>query len=216
MRQVPVVVENVAGTKNFDAAAQRTVTARAPLFWAFSCCPCPGVHVSPGHRVGAQPVTPPAAVASVGARIPHLQEQTVSHPSRRPLAVVTWSIIAVLAAGCSLFRGPVTAPADPPPPATTPAPPPPPAPAPTLPPPPAPPVDVEALIVAAAAEQTGYPESLIRAFLAARGIDVEQVVANLGVPADQVDDILAEMKARGVDTIPELQAFLTELQARVP
>jgi hypothetical protein len=134
----------------------------------------------------------------------------------------SWGLVALLAAGCGFFRLPVAPPPAPEPPAPAPAPPPPPVtpappPAPPAPvPPPAPPVDVEALVVAAVAEQLGLSEFFVRSYLAASGIDVEQRLATAGITADEVDALIAEAKARGVDTPAELRAFIIEVSQRPP
>lgn len=130
----------------------------------------------------------------------------------------SWGLVVLLAAGCGFFRLPVAAPPAPEPPAPAPAPPAPPVtPAPPAPvPPPAPPVDVEALVVAAVAEQLGVSEFFVRSYLAASGIDVEQRLAAAGITADEVDGLIAEAQARGIDTPAELRAFIIEISQRPP
>jgi pyruvate/2-oxoglutarate dehydrogenase complex dihydrolipoamide acyltransferase (E2) component len=134
--------------------------------------------------------------------------------------VVTWAVVALLSAGCGFFRVPAVAPPEPAAPAPAPVPPPTPAPPPKAPapaPPPAPPpVDVEALIVQAVAGDLGVSERFVRSYLAASGIDIEQRLAAAGIGADEVDDLIAEARARGVDTPSELRAFIVEISMRGP
>jgi hypothetical protein len=84
------------------------------------------------------------------------------------------------------------------------------------PPPAPPPVDVEALIVEAVAADLGVSEGFVRTYLAVSGIDIEQRLAAAGITADEVDDLIAEARARGVDTPAELRAFIVEVSLRGP
>jgi hypothetical protein len=150
--------------------------------------------------------------------------QRLRHASR----IVGLAVIAVLGAGCALLGiGPVTeepAPASPAPATPTPTPSRTPAPTstPTVPPSPAPDdyAGAEDLIVAAVAEQTGYPESLVRSYLrsymSSQGYTVESYLAAARIAPDEVDDLIAEARSRGIDTPEEFYAFLTEVINRPP
>ncbi len=66
------------------------------------------------------------------------------------------------------------------------------------------------------AQQLGVSEFFVRAYLSASGIDIEQRLAAAGITADEVDDLIAEAQARGVDTPEELRAFIIEVSQRPP
>lgn len=83
-------------------------------------------------------------------------------------------------------------------------------------PPPALPVDVEAVVIQAVAQDLGVSEGFIRAYLAAAGIDVAARLAAAGVGPDEVEALIAEARARGVGTPAELQAFIIEASRRPP
>lgn len=145
-------------------------------------------------------------------------------------AVVGWVAVAVLGAGCSLFGTPIVeepAPASPP--ASTPSPrptatvTPTPTPTPAVPPPPAPPASYAGardLIIAALAEQTGYPEAIVENYLdsyfAGQGYTLESYLAAAGITPEEVPALVAEAQAAGIDTPQEALDFLTEIINRPP